>query len=167
MTAAKYLCKKYHYTGQDQFFDIPQDTLHFKVKLWGAGGGREKYGSLDHYHTAGVGGFTMAKFAVAFPTLRIRVMVGQGGFRSTYVLVSEGSDLYGFGGATLEDTGGGLTGIFMNTADEPIKETSLDSALAIAGGGAGYDLNKGGFFDQQIGYSGDNGNSPTSGGAPM
>ena len=166
MTAAKYLCKKYHYTGQDQFFDIPQDTLHFKVKLWGAGGGREIYGSLDHYHTAGVGGFTMAKFAVAFPTLRIRVMVGQGGFNSDSFYASDNKYLYGFGAVSLGDSGGGLTGIFMNTADEPIKETSLDSALAIAGGGASYDVLSSGVKDEQLGESGGNGNSPTSGGAP-
>lgn len=120
---------------------IPNNDFLAMVHMWGGGGG--SYNSGNDSARAGGGGFTqgLVRFKKDIP---YALTVGQGGRIQSYV----GRDVttHGGGGGVYyanSGQGGGLSGIFMNTAhrgfdawahNPPVKQ---EQALLIAGGGGG------------------------------
>ncbi len=153
------VCTVYHATGADQVVTAPATAKGLSIKLWGAGGGHELTGS----GYSGAGGYTEARFdhSVITPGAQFTLVVGRGGSSSGRPEETTPASVYGFGAVSAHDQGGGLSGLFSgNTA---VLETDQSRALAIAGGGAGYEHSGG----SGNGVNGANGNSPTAGGQPI
>jgi CshA-type fibril repeat protein len=132
----------------------PAGTLGVMVKLWGAAGRAESaIGNLPS--AAGSGGYTTAVVDAA-PASTFQLLVGQSDpVRQTSDLTPTG-DQFGFGGQSVHDGGGGLTGLFTGTT--AVVATDQARAVAVAGGGGGADGTSGGSYS-----GGANGNSSTSG----
>jgi hypothetical protein len=128
-TAPGYVhCRRYSFTGNDQWFTAPAGVSDIKVLEWGAGGGGAS--SPAGQYTGGSGGYTVGQVAV-HPGQVLTVTVGQGGFAA-----GTGYDVYGYGGGglggngtTVGAGGGGMSALWNGVYSV--------SPLLIAGGGGG------------------------------
>ncbi len=150
-------CDAYDYTGADQSITVPNGAINLGIKLWGGGGGHEFVGN----GYSGAGGYTEAQFGSSVISAgdTLTLVVGAGGNVDGRPTEFVPTSVYGFGSVSGHDQGGGLTGLFSGAG--VVSDTDQGRALAIAGGGAGYE-NSG----DSLGVNGGNGNSATSGGQP-
>ncbi len=112
-------------TGKDQFWTVPPGVTKIKVKLWGAGGAGNNYGTADSSQKGGGGGFAGAMLSVV-PGEKLTIIAGSGG------LTGAGPGAYGGGGGKAcgpGGRGGGRSAIRNAAGDELI--------TAGAGGGGG------------------------------
>lgn len=134
----------------------PSTAIGLMVKAWAAGGSSEWLGPQQ----AGAGGYTWGVVDTS-PAQQWRVIAGlaasprfddnptpQGPWAAT-----------SFGGQTVHDGGGGLSGLF--TGSSAVTNTNTARAVIVAGGGGGADWAMDAVKENHS--SGGNGNSPTAG----
>jgi len=141
--------EEFGFTGADQILTPTAGATHMKVKVWGAGGGR------DGASKGGAGGYVEAEVPIIAGTAYTAV-VGEKG--------TLGSSSYGFAGIphTASAFGGGLSGLFTGAA--VVTDTDQDRAILIAGGGGSGEQTAGQGIKVHNGGMG--GNPTLSGGQP-
>ncbi len=147
--------QQYDYTGADVAITAPANAVGVYFKTWGAGGGHE---IVYNGSKAGAGGYSGGVFDTT-PGAAYTLMVGSGGNRGgrpDQFPVPTLVGVYGFGGLSMHDQGGGLSGVFSGTG--AISATSQARALVVAGGGGGSDDDGG-----NLRSGGTNGNGAQSG----